>query len=52
MGKQNVQKDSSSPVPSLSRERPQALWRAEHTGVREHGKGPRTPPAIFFNILS
>ena len=31
--------------------RPQALWRAERTGVREHDKGPRTLLAAFFNIL-
>ncbi len=31
--------------------RPQALWCAERTGVREHNKGPRTPLAAFFNIL-
>jgi len=30
--------------------RPQALWRAERMGVREHGKGPRTPLTPFFNI--
>jgi len=30
--------------------RPQALWRAERTGVREHDKGPRTPLTPFFNI--
>ncbi len=31
--------------------RPQALWRAERTSVREHDKGPRTPLAGFLNIL-
>jgi len=31
--------------------RPQALWRAERTGlVREHDKGPGTPLTPFFNI--
>jgi len=30
--------------------RPQAFWRAERTGVREHDKGPRTPLTPFFNI--
>jgi hypothetical protein len=31
--------------------RPQALWRAERTrGVREYGKGARTPLADLFNI--
>jgi hypothetical protein len=30
--------------------RPQPLWRAERTPVREHGKMARTPLAAFFNI--
>jgi len=30
--------------------RPQALWRAERTSVREHDKGPRTLLTPFFNI--
>ncbi len=32
--------------------RPQGLWRAERTAVREHDKGPRTPLADFFNSPS
>ncbi len=36
----NGQKGVSSPVLSLSKERPQGLWRAERTAVREHDKGP------------
>jgi len=31
--------------------RPQGRWRAEPTGVGEHDLGPRTPLAVFFNIL-
>jgi len=29
--------------------RPQGLWRAERTLVREHDKGPRTPLVAFLN---
>jgi len=32
--------------------RPQELWRAERTAVREHDKGPRTQLAPFFSIPS
>jgi len=31
--------------------RPQAIWRAERTPVREHDKGPRTPLAAILSIL-
>jgi len=31
--------------------RPQGIWRAERTAVREHDKGPRTQLAGFFNAL-
>ncbi len=32
--------------------RPQGIWRAERTAVREHDKFPRTQLAGFFNTLS
>jgi len=31
--------------------RPQGIWRAKRTAVREHDKGPRTQLAGFFNAL-
>ncbi len=45
MGKQNIQKDSSSKAAGH-------LARGAYGSVREHDKGPRTPLASFFNILS
>ncbi len=40
-----------APRRALPQARPQALWRAERTTVREHDKEPRTPLEAFLNIL-
>jgi len=41
--------ETKGPVQNGRPARPQALWHAERTAVREHDKGPRTPLASVFN---
>ncbi len=36
-----------APRRALPQARPQGIWRAERTAVREHDKGPRTPLGPF-----